>query len=271
MEETNLVFTFLQSYGYWLIFAWVFADQAALPVPAIPLLIAAGAASAAGQLDLATVVAVATAATLLADSLWYALGRFAGAEAISMVCRLSLEPQSCASTTRRAFGRYGPMTLVIAKYLPGVQTLAPASTGFVRVPFFGFLALDAVGTFVYLGPFIAIGFFFQSEVTAMIDLVEEVSGGIGLGFVLLVLIYGVFKAVQWAIFFRGHRLRRLTVEDLDDRFRRGEPTTVVDLRQRFDYEQNPSAIPGSLRIPIDEVPARRDEIPTRFDVVLVCT
>lgn len=271
MEETNLVFTFLENYGYTLIFLWVFADQAALPVPSIPLLVAAGATAAAGQLDLTTVVIVASIATLLADSLWYVLGRYGGSRAITTVCRLSLEPDSCASTTRQAFSRYGPVTLIIAKYLPGVQTLAPASTGFVGVPFLGFLALDALGTAVYLGPFLALGFFFESQVAAMIMLLEDISGGIGLGFVVLILIYGIFKGVQWALFLRGHRLRRLTAEDLDQRMKDGAPTTIVDLRQRLDYEQNPNAIPGSLRIPIDEVPRRRDEIPTRYDVVLVCT
>lgn len=270
-ESVNTAFTFLASHGYLVVFVWMFADQAALPLPSIPLLVAAGAVAAGGGLDLTTVIAVASVATVLADSLWFLIGKHGGGKAIGLVCRLSIEPDSCVAATRNAFGRFGPVTLIIAKYLPGVQTLAPASAGIAGAPWLGFLALDLIGTLLFVVPFVFGGYFFAAQITSFVTSMGEVTGGIALLVVTLILIYVLFKASQWIWFLRGHRLRRLTTEDLSERLDGGQPTTIVDLRQRLDYEQTPHIIPGALRIPINEVPRRRPEIPREHDVVLVCT
>ncbi len=272
MEEALLTATqFLTTYGYLVIFAWVFLDQAALPLPSMPLLIAAGTLVATGSLDLTGVIATASIAAMLADVLWYQLGKRGGATAISYVCKLSLEPDSCVTTTRNAFGRFGPVTIVIAKYLPGVQTLAPASAGFVGAPFLGFLLLDLIGTLLYVLPFVLGGYLFQPQLLAGLHALGDISGGLGIALLAGVVSYIGFKAAQWVVFFRGHRLRRLTVEELHQKRESGEQLTVIDLRQRLDYEFQPVVIPGALRIPITEIPKRRGEVPDEFDVALVCT
>lgn len=262
---------FLAAHGYIVVFAWMFADQAALPIPAIPLLVAAGALASTGQLDLTWVIVVASAGTLLADSLWYALGRYKGAGAISLVCRLSLEPDSCVSTTRTAFGRYGPATLVIAKYLPGVQTLAPASAGFVQAPWLGFLFLDLLGTLLFVGPFILGGYYFQPQLVSLLDTLSSVSGGIALFVGAILGAYLVVKIAHWVWFFREHRMRRLTPVEVQERLENSDAVSIIDLRQRLDFELLPVCIPGSLRIPINEIKLRRGEIPLHHDVILVCT
>ncbi|MEM7219406.1 MAG: VTT domain-containing protein [Pseudomonadota bacterium] len=272
MESALLSATaFLAAHGYLVVFVWVFLDQAALPMPAIPVLIAAGALIAGGQLDALPVVCAATVAALLADALWYQLGKRGGASAISWVCKLSLEPDSCVTTTRNAFGRFGPVTIVIAKFLPGVQTLAPASAGFVGAPFAGFLLLDLIGTLLYVAPFVAGGYYFQPQLAAALNALGDLSGGLGLALAAGLAVYAAYKIGQWAVFLRGHRLRRLTPEALHERRQSGEPITVIDLRQRLDYELQPVVIPGALRIPITEIAERRGDIPERFDVALVCT
>lgn len=264
-------FALLATHGYLIIFLWMFADQAALPLPSVPLLIVAGALTASGDLDLVAVLITAATATLLADSMWYTLGRYGGAKAISMVCRLSIEPDSCVSNTRAAFGKFGPATLVIAKFLPGVQTLAPASVGFVRVPWLGFFALDTLGTLLFITPFVLLGHFFQVELVALFQAIREYTGGITLLVLAILGLYGAFKITSWVLFFRQHQLRRITCEKLHERMQRGDGLTVIDLRQQLDYQMEPRSIPGVLRIPISEIRIRRDEIPTHHDVVLVCT
>lgn len=272
MEETLLnASQFLAAHGYLIVFVWVFLDQAALPLPSIPLLIAAGALAATGSLDCLSVIAVATVAAMVADVIWYQLGKRGGAKAISYVCKLSIEPDSCVTTTRNAFGRFGPVTILIAKYLPGVQTLAPASAGFVGAPFAGFLVLDLLGTLLYVVPFVAGGYFFQPQLVSALDSLGNISGGLSIVLFSLLGAYIAFKATQWAVFYRGHKLRRLTAEELDTRITRGDNITVIDLRQRLDYELQPFVIPGALRIPISEIPKRQHEVPNHHDVALVCT
>lgn len=262
---------FLAQHGYIIIFAWVFLDQAALPMPSIPILIAGGALAATGELNVVGVAATATIAALLADMLWYQLGKRGGEKAISYVCKLSIEPDSCVTTTRNAFGRFGPTTIVIAKYLPGVQTLAPASAGFIGAPLLGFLLLDLLGTLLFVLPFVLGGYLFQPQLLAAIQSASDIGSGVGMVLVGLVAVYLVYKAFQWIVFFRGHRLRRLSPEELNARREQGQPLTVIDLRQRLDYELQPLAIPGALRIPITEIPRRRSEVPSEMDVALVCT
>ena len=272
MEEALLAATqILATHGYLIVFVWVFLDQAALPLPAIPVLIAAGALVATGALDLWWIIAAASIAALLADVIWYQLGKRGGDKAISYVCKLSLEPDSCVTTTRNAFGRFGPITIVIAKYLPGVQTLAPASAGFVRAPFAGFLLLDVIGTLLYVVPFVVGGYLFQPQLVTILNALGDISGGLGLMLLGLFGGYIAFKAGQWVVFFRGHKLRRLTAQELNARRERGEALTVIDLRQRLDYELQPYVIPGALRIPISEIPQRQHQIPDHLDVALVCT
>ena len=272
MEQSILsVAEFLTQHGYWVIFLWMFADQAALPLPSAPLLIGCGALAATGGLDLGACIALATLATLLADLMWFELGKRRGAQAISFVCRLSLEPESCVTTTRNAFGRFGPTTLVIAKYLPGVQTLAPASAGFVGAPRLGFLALDLIGTLLYVVPLSLGGYYFQPQISSLVTWLGDFFGDLGTIALLIACVYAAFKAWQWAVFLRGHRLRRITPEQLHQRRQNGETLTIIDLRQRLDYQLQPAMIEGALRIPITDINRRREEIPNRFDVVLVCT
>src|SRR5688572_6593110 len=107
----------LASHGYLAIFVLIFADQVGLPFPGEILLIGAGALGAHGSLGLPGAFAVAVAASLLADLVWYELGRRRGARVLGFLCRLSLEPDSCVRDTETLFERRGPAVLVIAKFV----------------------------------------------------------------------------------------------------------------------------------------------------------
>ena len=127
-------------------------------------------------------------------------------------------------------------------------------------------------TIPFVLPFLLGGYYFQPQLLALLDGLREISGGI----VFLVLgvlgVYGAVKAFQWFRFLKEHRLRRIDPETLNQRLSEpGEGPTVIDLRQALDFEVQPLGIPGALRIPLSEVLERREEIPTRYDVVLVCT
>lgn len=265
------VLEFLTTHGYLFIFVWVFADQVALPLPAIPVLVGAGALSATGDLDLAVVMVLAVTATLMADLIWFWLGRKRGGAAIGFICKLALEPASCVTTARNAFGRYGPLTIVFAKYVPGLQTLAPASAGLSGAPVLGFLALDLAGALLFLVPFTLAGYVFHAQLTMVLEAAAGVTGGILMVVMGIVLAYGIVKAWQWIAFVRGLRVRRLSSEDLKQRLDDGGTLTIVDLRQQFDYEILPEVIPGSKRIPLHEMSERHHEIPRDHDIVLCCT
>ena len=91
---------YLIQHGYVVLFLWVAAEDLAMPVPSEPVLLAAGMLSGAGLLRLPSAIAVGVAASLLSDVIWYEIGRARGSQVMRLLCRISLEPDSCA---RRSF------------------------------------------------------------------------------------------------------------------------------------------------------------------------
>jgi membrane protein DedA with SNARE-associated domain len=77
---------FLIKHGYIVIFVAVFIEQIGLPVPSGPVLLAAGALVGFHRLSLAPVLALAVAASLISDSLWFSLGIRRGGSVLKFVC-----------------------------------------------------------------------------------------------------------------------------------------------------------------------------------------
>src|ERR1044071_8364470 len=142
---------FLLKHGYWVLGSWVLAEQLGLPVPAIPVLLAMGALIGNAGYSFSIATAVVLVAALAADIAWYALGRSKGYSVLRLLCRISIEPDSCVSSTRNWFKRLGGWALVVAKFVPGLSTVATPMAGLSRMPFWKFLSADAAGTLLWGG------------------------------------------------------------------------------------------------------------------------
>src|SRR6266567_8566076 len=129
MGELNETSQFLMRHGLPLVFAAVFVEQMGLPIPALPLLLAAGALSAAGKFSFGLGIAATVIACLIPDAFWFYLGRYRGNQVLNFLCRISLEPDSCVRRTQNVFTRYGARGLVVAKFLPGMSTIVPPLAG----------------------------------------------------------------------------------------------------------------------------------------------
>lgn len=127
------------------------------------MLLAAGALAGAGQLDFALALAVAVAGALAGDLPWFALGRWRGMKVVQVLCRISLEPDSCVRKTEGAFARNGARSLVFTKFIPGLATVAPPLAGVFRMKFGRFLAFDALGALVWAGSFLVFGLAFSHQ------------------------------------------------------------------------------------------------------------
>ena len=122
MEEVQVL---LSTYGLWFVALVVTADQLGIPIPAPPALVVCGGLVGTGQLDAGATLLAATLPALAADLLWFEIGRRKGHGVLRLLCRISLEPDSCVRSTRASFERRGPKTLLFAKFVPGLQTIAP--------------------------------------------------------------------------------------------------------------------------------------------------
>jgi membrane protein DedA with SNARE-associated domain len=83
---------FVEHYGYLLLFVWVLAEQAALPVPSAPLLIAVGALIRGGRLSAVPAIFCCVAGSLVADSVWFQLGRHRGKRVLNFCVASRLSP-----------------------------------------------------------------------------------------------------------------------------------------------------------------------------------
>ena len=104
---------------------WVFVEQVGLPIPSVPLLLASGALAGMHRMNFFAALAVAMFAAICADFLWYQLGRTKGIKILQLLCKISLEPDSCVRKTEGLFSREGSRSLIFAKFLPGLGTVAP--------------------------------------------------------------------------------------------------------------------------------------------------
>lgn len=143
---------FLVRHGEVLLFLYVFADQVGIPVPAVPVLLAAGGLAGVGELSFPGVLAVSVVASLLADLIWYVLGRLRGARVLGLLCKMSLEPDSSVRRTEEHFMRHGACALVFSKFVPGLSTVAPPLAGVVGIGLGRFVGYSAVAAVVWAGP-----------------------------------------------------------------------------------------------------------------------
>jgi membrane protein DedA with SNARE-associated domain len=271
MEQLTDALDFVARHEAPLVFATVLAGQCGLPVPAEPVLLAAGALAVAAGGGLAGPLALAVVAGVAGDLLWYEVGRRRGRSVLGVLCRISLEPDACVRRTEDFFARRGAFTVFLSKFVPGLTNATPALAGISRMPLARFLPLDAAATAAWAGLFVGLGFAFGRELERLEGRLASIGGSLGAVVAGAFGLYLAVKAFERWRFLRAHRLARISAEELRARLDRGEPAVVVDLRQRAEAEREPFAIPGALRLDPDEIEARRAELPAGVEVVLYCT
>jgi membrane protein DedA with SNARE-associated domain len=167
---------FLIDHGASVLFWVVFVEQVGLPIPAIPLMIAAGALVGAGKMSAATAVLIPVVASLPPDMAWYYLGRFKGGKVLGFLCRMSLEPDSCVRSTENLFHQYGARSLLVAKFVPGFSTVAPPLAGIIGMSAMTFLLYDAVGALIWSGASAGVGALFSPQLEQLARLFDQASG-----------------------------------------------------------------------------------------------
>jgi membrane protein DedA with SNARE-associated domain len=265
------VLQFLIEHGYLVLFAWIALDQAGLPLPTLPLLLAAGALAGTGELSLLGIFVVCTLATVPIDLFWFWLGRLRGVRVLHLLCILSLEPDYCVRDTEALFKKLGPLSVVLAKFVPGLQTLAPPMSGLTGMSIVVFFILDLIGTLAWVASIVLVGFYFHSELELMAQKAAEAGLIAGLFFAGIIAAYFVYKIVTQQRFLRSLRMRRLTPEDVRQRIDEGDDFHILDLRHDYDFDAYPHLLPGALRVPMESIDRHNGSIPKDSDIVLYCS
>jgi membrane protein DedA with SNARE-associated domain len=269
MSNITQVIHFVEREGYILLFLWVLVEQAALPIPSVPLLVAAGALIRMGRLDATAALACCLAGALVADTVWFEFGRHRGKRVLRFLCRISLEPDSCVRRAENSFLKYGLKTMLLAKFVPGLNTVAAPLAGDSGIGLLRFLAVDAVGVVIWSGAYIGIGYLFSGQLELVLDHLERLGSG------LVILVVGLFaswilwKLIQRRRFLKQLEIARISPEELYDRMDAGEDLYIVDLRSRL--ENDAKVIPGSIRLSTEELGEHSKQIPRDREIILFCS
>ena len=264
----------LDRYGYIILFGSVFLESVGLPIPAVPFMIAAGAAAALGSLKLPAVLLTALVAMLLGDTLLFLVGKRAGWWILGLICRLSVNPETCILRSAESFYRRGRLTLVLAKYIPGISTMAPPLAGSLRMKGRHFLIFDFLGTLLYILPFLGIGYFFSRGIERIVSRLHSLNQIALWLFVLGVAAYGIYR-IRLYLKNRLYRVvPRVTVEQLAEKLADGELSKAIliaDVRSHGYYEDRAQRIKGSIRLEPAAISDHLKILPKDKEIYLYCT
>ena len=261
----------LAQHGLALVFVNVLLAQAGVPLPAVPILIVAGAFVAQGQMALGSLVAVSVVASLLGDIPWYFAGRRYGYRILRTLCRIAIEPDSCVKQTETIFERWGPPSLMVAKYVPGFSTIAPPLAGTMRLEFPAFLAYSAVAALLWMAAPVLAGFVLHAEVELALAWLEKMGGGALAVIAGALVLYGGGKFLQRYLLIRLLRMVRISVHELRDLLRQGAKPIVLDVRSAAARKLDPRRIPGAIPVDIAAPQAALVAVPPDRDVIVYCS
>jgi len=257
--------------SYSVLFALVFAEQMGLPIPSAPVLMAAGALAGTGRLSLVAAILVAVVAAMAADAIWYVLGWFRGHAILKLLCRISLEPDSCVRRTENAFADRGGRVLLFSKFVPGLGAAAMPLAGMLRMRLRSFLPWESAGALIWVSSFAVGGFLFSRQIERAIAIVLGFGSWLGLIVILPIGAYIGWKYYERQKFIRGLHIARITPEELKRKLDAGEDLAVIDLRHAIEFDADGVKVPGAIHIDPQEIETRHVEIPRDRDLVLYCT
>ena len=258
---------FLTQHGTIVLFVVVLAEQIGFPVPAFLFLIAAGALAGTGYMSLGMAIGAAVLAAVMGDQLWYELGRRRGRGVLNWLCRISFEPSSCVSRTEEFFTRHGVRALMVAKFIPGLSTIAPPLAGIVGLPLPRYFLYNGLGTVLWVTSGIGIGYAFSDQLEQAVSVVSYLGPAVALILLGSVAVYVIAKVLHR---YRVERLvPRLSVQELTEKIVAGEVPVIIDLRSQGARREIPG-IPGSLMSSMEDLIAGYRDLPRERDVVLYC-
>lgn len=261
----------LLRHGYWVLFVYLLAMGIGLPLPADPLFVLMGAMVGNHRYSFGASLSIAVLAVLIGDSMWYELGRFQGRRVLGLLCKLSLEPDTCVRKTEMRFANHGARALLFAKFIPGMGLLSVSLAGISRIPYGAFLLADAAGCALWAASYLLLGRIFYRQVDKLLLSIGLFSRRAGLVIAALLILYIAVKYFQRRRFLRNLRINRITPRQALDLIQSGQAVTVVDLRHPAEVERGGLKIAGARVLRPDDLRSGSHEIPQGQEIILYCT
>jgi len=269
---TDLI-SLISRHGYSIVAAIVFAEAVGLPVPGALALVGAGAAVAGQVLRAPILLPLVVTAMVVGDTLLFLAGRYSGWALLGFLCKVSANPETCILRSAESFYKRGKTTLVIAKFIPGVNTMGPPLAGSMKMPVGQFLRFDLVGTVLYVLAYFTLGFLGRDFLKAIGNGLQTAGHTIEEVFLAGAVVYLIYRI--WLM--RKNRVYRVVprvqVQELIAKLASEEAgkILVVDVRSLGYYDADAARIKGSVRIEPNNLEEEINRLPKGRDIYLYCT
>src|SRR5579872_4791720 len=260
-------------HGYVWVFAILFAETMGFPVPAAIALVAAGAAIPSHAVSASGILLVAMLALMPGDIVQFWLGRYTGWALLRFLCRLSMNPETCMLRSAESFYKRGKMTLLIAKFIPGINTMAAPLAGSMKMRFPQFLRLDFTGALLYSVTYFTVGYLSRDFLAATLKGFHAAGRAMTVVVMAAVMVYAGYRVVQFLKYKKYRVVPRVQVEELAARLAAGEgdKILIVDVRSHGYYDRGVERIKGSIRIEPNNLDEEVKTLPKDKDIYLYCT
>ena len=269
----NYLLSIMARQGYALTFGLLFAEALGLPFPAAIALVAAGAAVASHTLSGPGVLLASMVALLIGDSAQFWLGRYSGWALLGFLCRLSMNPETCILRSAESFYKRGKVTLLIAKFVPGLNTMAAPLAGSMKMHFRQFLQLDFVGALLYSSTYLLVGYLSRDFLAATLRGFHAAGRAMEIIVIAALLVYAIYRAAQFRKYKKYRIMPRIQVQELAARLASEEAgrVLIVDVRSHGYYNIGAERIAGSIRIEPNNLDEEIKNLPKDKDIYLYCT
>ena len=264
----DLLLRLIAEYGLLLVFAAVLVEQLGVPLPAYPLLMLTSALAARGEFNVVALLGTAVVACLIADTVWYQIGGALGRRVLRVLCQISLSPDGCVRQTESVFTRFGPASLMVAKFVPGFASVATALAGAMRIRRAPFLLFDAVGATLWVGVALVLGWLFSPAIDDILDTLERLGRW---GLMLVAALLALFVAAKWWQRHRFNmqlRMARVSVSTLAELLDSGERPLIVDVRSKASIDEG--RIPGAVIVQGDTEAPELSTHPKDALIIVYC-
>jgi membrane protein DedA with SNARE-associated domain len=259
---------FLRTNGPFVISLVAFLETLGLPIPAFPFLVLAGCLVVEDSMSLPLTLFAAVIGVMTADLFWYWLGRRMGKRALKVLCKISLNPEACVGRSESLFYNHSTAAILMARLLPGLNTLVPSLAGILGLKLWRYASLDAAGSLIWAATGIGLGLAFGRGVLSRLESVQHIL------VLLLAAMFGfyiIFRIGYQYYLTSRYSVPRIQPEELQRRLASGDGVVVVDLRSNLAYADSSDVLPGARRIPPSEFEMHTDSLPKEKEIVFYCT
>jgi membrane protein DedA with SNARE-associated domain/rhodanese-related sulfurtransferase len=265
-------------HGYAVTSIVLFAACCGLPLPLSAVLLTAGAAAHGGSLNLGVVILCAASSALVGDTLMYLGGRYTGWWMLTNICRFSMNPETCVFASARQFYKRGPRALMIAKFVPGLATVAAILAGSLNMRMRRFVITDGFGVLLYVSAWSLAGYVFAPFLRVVIAGVERLAHYTAATVTAIILLYGVWLLLNALRESRLSVVEKVAAQDLFELMRTATHDRlliIADVRSHGYYDPGMQRIKNSIRVEPsrlkEELDALREFMQPECEIYLYCS